>query len=57
MKLKLIKPYSMFPAGQIVDFGRGVAELLIQRKVAEPLNEEKKKTPLRVTLAKEKDAV
>jgi hypothetical protein len=39
MKLKLLKPFSMFAVGDVVDLGRGQAELLIQRKVAEPFEE------------------
>ncbi len=42
MKLKLLKPYQMSVAGDIVDFDRGVAELLIARRVAEPYAEQTK---------------
>lgn len=42
MKIRLLKPYNMLAKGTVVDFGAGVAELLIIRKIAEPV--EKKKT-------------
>lgn len=43
MKIKLLKPYSMFSANEIVEFDNPVADLLILRKIAEPYKEEKKK--------------
>lgn len=43
MKLKLIKAYSMFTKGDVIDVGSGVAELLIMRKIAVRVEEEKKK--------------
>lgn len=41
MKLKLIKPYLMFTKGETIDVGAGVAELLIIRKIAEPVEDPK----------------
>lgn len=39
MKIKLLQMYNGMPAGRELDLGRGVAELLIQRKIAEPFND------------------
>jgi hypothetical protein len=36
MKLKLVKPYQMLAVGDMMDVPTPVAELLIQRKIAEP---------------------
>ena len=43
MKLRLLKAYSMFGKGDTIDVGSGVAELLVLRKIAEPIDEEKKR--------------
>lgn len=45
MKIKLLKAYQLFQVGDIVDFGRGVNELLIERKRAEPYEEKKRGRP------------
>lgn len=41
MKIKLIKSYGLANAGEILDCTAGVAEQLIKREIAVPLNEER----------------
>ncbi len=44
MIIRLLKPYIMYPAGEVIDtFGDPVCELLIQRGVAEQVIEQRKK--------------
>lgn len=42
MKIKLLKSYSLFCAGDVLDVDIGVAELLIGRGIAEEYREEPK---------------
>ena len=43
MKIELLKPYGMLPVGEVVDFAKPIADLLIQRKVAKKVVRRKKK--------------
>lgn len=37
MKIKLLKPFQLFTAGEVVDFADKLAETLIVRKIAEKI--------------------
>lgn len=42
MKVKFLKPYQFFAKDDVADLTRGIADLLIQRKVAELIEQQKK---------------